>query len=57
MNDYGMCKCGHSWEDHHVSYFANGYVLIEECEFYGCNEMGGYGPDGEDHCHHFEKAI
>ena len=25
----------------------------QECEFYGANEKGGLGPNGEDHCHSY----
>ena len=45
-----VCRCGHLAEDHHISYFTGGGVLIEECEAYGSNESGGLGPGGEEHC-------
>ena len=50
----GVCKCGHSVSDHHCGVVCNpdyyaqtGEELVpQECEFYGCNEEGGLGPDG-----------
>lgn len=41
MEGNNRCICGHAESDHHVSWFAGGYKLIEECEFYGWNEHGG----------------
>lgn len=62
----GICRCGHSWDDHHLCCVMNAdyaklckewdqppYVPCE-CEFYGCNEDGGKGPDGEDHCYGYK---
>ena len=49
----GICKCGHSWESHHLSIVMNreyweatgeGY-MPDECCFYGCNEEGGMMPN------------
>lgn len=58
-DDEPVCVCGHYELDHHVSWFPNGYKLVEECEFYGWNEHGG-GMQEEDgkwveHCHRFRK--
>lgn len=51
----GMCRCGHSWERHHLSLIVKktymdkllevapnhpGYIP-DECCFYGNNEVGG----------------
>lgn len=45
----GTCVCGHLWEAHHLGLVAQqayidetqeGYIP-QECEYYGCNEMGG----------------
>lgn len=59
MEDNDLCICGHAAEDHHRSWFPNGYLLIEECEYYGANEAGGAICDEvtgrwEDHCFHFK---
>lgn len=64
----GICKCGHSWDDHHLGIVMNkeyyeqtgeSYVP-QECEFYGCNEEGGMmpNPEGEwiPHCGRYEDA-
>ena len=49
----GVCKCGHSWEDHHLGMVINAdaievykkydapLYMPQECEYYGCNEAGG----------------
>lgn len=58
----GICICGHSWEDHHLGVVMNEEYLKDteetylpqECEFYGFNEMGGLGSDGENHCHQYK---
>lgn len=59
----GICRCGHKWEDHHLCAVMNRIYweqtkesyIVQECEFYGCNEVGGMmqNEDGEwvDHCH------
>jgi hypothetical protein len=60
----GICRCGHAFEDHHLGLILNEDVLrdlptahpryrAQECEYYDCNEGGGMGPDGHDHCHHY----
>lgn len=53
----GTCKCGHSWQDHHLGIVANieaakiiGDYLPQECEYYGCNEDGGLDKEGNPHC-------
>lgn len=65
-NRSGICKCGHSWEDHHLGIVMNedfynqtheGYVP-QECEFFGFNEMGGLDIEGNEHCSRYEdKGI
>lgn len=58
----GICVCGHSWEEHHLGLVMNrdyimatgeGYIP-QECEYYGCNEIGGmmWDKDGMlvEHC-------
>lgn len=61
----GICKCGCSWKDHHLGMVLNpdyiedtGEVYIpQECEKYGFNERGGYGPNGEpNHCHQYKDS-
>jgi hypothetical protein len=63
-NRSGVCVCGHSWEDHHLGCVMNvdyanatgeSYVP-DECNFYGCNEVGGMQYVVEqwvDHCHRY----
>lgn len=53
----GTCLCGHSWEDHHLSFVMNpealktmGAYFPDECLFFGCNEDGGLDEDGNHHC-------
>ncbi len=53
----GICVCGHTWEQHHLGVVLNepfrlatGEAYVpQECEAFGFNETGGYGPDGEPH--------
>ena len=64
-NRTGICKCGHSWEDHHLGCVMNkeygdatqeAYVPQECCAF-GFNETGGLMYENgkwEDHCHSYE---
>ena len=55
-----MCTCGHTLQDHHVSFLRGGHMWADECEAYGSNETGGAEfVDGKwvDHCQHFEKAV
>jgi hypothetical protein len=60
----GVCRCGHAFDEHHLGAIANEASLAQlptghppyvaqECEYYDCNEGGGMGPDGRDHCHHY----
>jgi Icc-related predicted phosphoesterase len=55
----GVCICGHSYEDHHLGIRQDDHpadwppYVPQECEYYGCNELGGRGPDGEPHCGHY----
>jgi hypothetical protein len=60
----GLCRCGHTFEQHHTSAIVNQGVLAslppghppyiaEECCAYDFNEGSGMGPDGRDHCHRF----
>jgi hypothetical protein len=59
-----ICGCGHAFADHHLGFILNEDVLrdlpaghppyrMQECEYYDCNEGGGMGPDGYDHCHRY----
>jgi hypothetical protein len=67
----GICKCGHSWDDHHLGIVMNkeyfqqtGEEYVpQECEYYGCNELGGMMPNPKDpkgewicHCGKYEDA-
>ena len=56
----GVCKCGHSWDEHHLGIVLNmeyyeatreGYVP-QECEHYGFNESGGLMPGPYGWVHH-----
>lgn len=64
----GICKCGHSWEDHHLNIIMNEDTLKElpkdhppyfpeECEAYGSNEMGGLDEHGNDHCQQYRDIY
>ena len=68
-NRSGICICGCSWKQHHLSCVMNQeYVdetgenyLPEECCAYGCNEVGGlkYNEktgEWEDHCHGYRDS-
>lgn len=60
----GICKCGHSWKDHHLGMIINAKIWNEikaiepdyppyvpqECEHFGFNEYGGLDRDGNRHC-------
>jgi hypothetical protein len=54
----GICLCGHSWENHHLSMVASlDYIKVTnegtipgECLRFGCNETGGLDENGDDHC-------
>lgn len=57
----GICRCGHRLEDHHNGGWLSAEYLAtmpqgtrplfgDECEYYGCNEEGGLGPDLRVHC-------
>ena len=58
INRSGICKCGHSWEDHHLGMvMRTEYIedtkeiyIPQECEFFGCNEDGGKDAEGNPHC-------
>lgn len=64
-DDGPLCVCGHYEADHHISWFAaskyfpNGGKLVEECEYWGHNEWGGYEYTAEgkwrDHCQRFRE--
>lgn len=57
-NDGPLCECGHFELDHHISWFRNGYKLVEECEFFGSNETGGLewkDATWSEHCQKFRK--
>jgi hypothetical protein len=60
----GVCRCGHAFDEHHLGAIVNEDCLAQlphghppyraqECEYYDCNEGGGMGPDGCDHCHSY----
>ena len=55
-DDLTQCRCGHTLEDHHISWWAGGGRLVEECEFFGFNEDGGKNLDGSEHCMTFKAA-
>lgn len=54
----GICLCGHSWDDHHLGMVCDPKYVAEtgesyipqECEYYGCNEGGGFDDEGNPHC-------
>lgn len=56
----GTCVCGHLWTDHHLGCVVNPAMvmttggpenyILQECEFFGCNEDGGLDAEGNDHC-------
>lgn len=49
MNREANCVCGHTLDEHHVSWWAGSPdPYAEECEYYGFNEAGGYGPNPDD---------
>ena len=63
----GICKCGCSWDRHHLGVVMNRdyseqteeAYLPEECESYGFNEVGGMKfneetKKWETHCHKYE---
>ncbi len=61
----GICKCGHSWEEHHLGCVMNmeyadathEAYIPQECEAFGFNECGGLMYENgkwEDHCHSYE---
>ena len=66
-NRSGICKCGHSWEDHHLGMIMKSdYIeteagpeiyLPQECEYYGANEDGGKDADGNPHCYGYEDSL
>ena len=66
-NRSGICKCGHSWEDHHLGMIMNpDYIeteggpeiyLPQECEHYGFNEDGGKDANGNPHCDNYEDSL
>ena len=64
----GICICGHSWEEHHLSVVMregaekvhNGsveYYIPEECEHFGFDEMGGLDAAGNDHCFRYRDSA
>ena len=66
-NRSGMCKCGHSWEEHHLGIVMNReyyeatheQYVPQECEHYGFNESGGMMPSEYgwvEHCHRYEDT-
>lgn len=57
--DYDVCTCGHLEFEHHRSWIPGGHILVEECEYYGANELGGLRLDFNGkwvaHCFHYRK--
>lgn len=62
----GICVCGCPWDSHHLGVVLNAeYVeatgeayIPQECEAYGFNETGGYGPNGEPgHCNSYRDSA
>ena len=59
-NRSGVCVCGHSWERHHLGLVmrigaektdgGDENYVPQECEAFGCNEMGGLDSNGDVHC-------
>ncbi len=64
-NRSGICKCGHSYKDHHLGCVLNEdyfndtgeLYLPQECEFYGCNEDGGLDAEGNEHCSGYRDSL
>ena len=64
-NRSGVCKCGHSYEHHHLGMVMNDKYYKETkeeyvpqaCEFYGSNEYEGLDQDGNDHCHQYRDEL
>lgn len=59
LSNEALCVCGHEAQDHHRSWIPGGYMLIEECEYYGYNETGGAKYDDllsrwVNHCQKFK---
>jgi hypothetical protein len=63
-NRTGICKCGHSWDRHHLGVVMNrdygdatGEAYVpQECEHFGFNETGGLAfVDGKwvGHCQQY----
>ena len=61
----GICKCGHSWEDHHLGMVmqlkyieeTKEFYIPQECEHFGCNEMGGLDAEGNEHCGSYVDSL
>lgn len=65
----GICQCGHSYEEHHLSVIMNEDTMREiaainpehppylpgECEHFGFNECGGRDRDGNEHCYQYKE--
>lgn len=64
-NRSGTCRCGHSWDRHHLSIVMNQKYFEEtseayvpqECEAFGFNEMGGLDDNGNDHCRGYRDTL
>lgn len=65
----GICKCGCSWEDHHLGVVLNQdyraatgeAYLPDECEAFGFNEVSGMKynettKQWENHCQRYEDS-
>ena len=66
----GVCKCGHSWEKHHLGIVMNNQYIEEtkegyipqECEVGGFNETGGMifneqTGEWKDHCFGYVDSL
>ena len=64
----GVCKCGCSWEDHHLGVVMNeeyreqtGEAYVpQECEAFGFHEVGGMKFENGvwvDHCHGYVDSM
>lgn len=62
----GICFCGHKWDEHHLGVVARlsyvnqtgEYYIPWECEYFGCNELGGTDGHGNPHCFNYvDKGL
>ena len=68
-NCNGICVCGCSWEDHHMSIVmrqeyideTGEYYILGECDAFGFNESGGLKWNEEthefdEHCYQYKDS-